>query len=160
MALCCLTVAAVELAAAQQQQRPAAQALGQAGQRTGVKTIASSQGPFCRPAQQPLLRFTHSPYKPYKPTVGSVCRSFSPLQGPAAGLRSKLQAGPLLHSAAASYSAASGWQLSAKRWAAGRRWGGGWAGVFCTLFSVVFPCDRMGQFVKGCWTTHVFPCTS
>ncbi|PRW20384.1 bifunctional sensory photoreceptor isoform B [Chlorella sorokiniana] len=38
-------------------------------------------------------------------------------KGPSAGLRSKLQAGPLLHSAAASYSHAGGWQLSAKRWA-------------------------------------------
>ena len=36
------------------------------------------------------------------------------LQGPSAGLRSKLQAGPLLHSAAASYSRSGGWQLSAK----------------------------------------------
>ncbi|PRW20385.1 bifunctional sensory photoreceptor isoform A [Chlorella sorokiniana] len=35
-------------------------------------------------------------------------------KGPSAGLRSKLQAGPLLHSAAASYSHAGGWQLSAK----------------------------------------------
>ena len=37
------------------------------------------------------------------------------LQGPAIGLRSKVQAGPLLHSAAARYSHGSGWQLSAKR---------------------------------------------
>lgn len=36
------------------------------------------------------------------------------LQGPSAGLRSKLQAGPLLHSASASYSRSGGWQLSAK----------------------------------------------
>ncbi len=50
--------------------------------------------------------------------VPSECMCLPPtlqwLQGPAAGLRSKLFAGPLLHSAAASYSEAGGLHLSAK----------------------------------------------